>query len=103
MNDAQRASMSLRIGTALGLVVFAVAVAGAAVRAQAQTFSVGYNFGSNPNDPANPRGADAIAQGRDRNLYSTSLNGGSIGHGTAVKITPTGAVTVFVRFDNSPS
>src|ERR1035437_4553398 len=102
MNSVRRAK-SFRILQLFVLVTLVLTFIGAAVPAQAQTFSVVYNFGSNPNDPANPRGADAIAQGRDVDLYSTSVNGGSIGHGTAFKITPTGTVTVLASFDTTTS
>src|ERR1035437_1848227 len=102
MNSVRRAK-SFRILQLFVLVTLVLTFIGAAVPAQAQTFSVVYNFGSNPNDPANPRGADAIAQGRDGDLYSTAVNGGSIGHGTAFKITPTGHVTVLASFDTTAS
>ncbi len=71
------------------MVVLALAVA--AIPAQAQTYTLLYtNPGgigvSNPTD-------QAIAQGRDGNLYATSTYGGT-DYGTFFKFTPAGAVTV---------
>jgi len=65
--------------------------------AQAQTFSVLYNFGSQNGDPLNPQYAGVIAQGRDGNLYSTTRSGGE-GPGVVFKIAPTGALTVTYSF-----
>lgn len=67
--------------------------------AQAQNFSVLYNFGTKSGDPYAPQNAGIVAQGRDGNLYSTAPNGGTSGFGTAFKITPAGTVTVLYSFD----
>jgi uncharacterized repeat protein (TIGR03803 family) len=74
------------------LVVLTLAVA--AIPAQAQTPIVIYSFPGG-SEPANPY-AEAIAQGRDGNLYSTTVYGGVVGTttGTVFKITPAGTVTV---------
>jgi len=77
------------------LVAFVVTVVltltGTAISAQAQTYTVLYD---NPGPPgiANPN-AEAIAQGRDGNLYTTSPDGGT-DFGTFFKISPSGEVTV---------
>lgn len=73
-------------------VVLLLAVA--AIPAQAQTPTVIYSFPGG-SEPANPY-AEAIAQGRDGNLYSTTVYGGVVGTttGTVFKITPAGTVTV---------
>jgi uncharacterized repeat protein (TIGR03803 family) len=67
--------------------------------AQAQSFSVIHNFGDNAGDPLNPQWVGVIAQGRDGDLYSTTLHGGSTRSGTAFKITPGGKVTVLDSFN----
>jgi uncharacterized repeat protein (TIGR03803 family) len=67
--------------------------------ARAQTFSVLYNLGTNSGDPASPYGPGYVAQGRDGNLYSTSIYGGTGNSGTVFTITPSGTLTVLYRFD----
>jgi hypothetical protein len=52
------------------------------VTAQAQTYSVLYNLGTNAGDPINPSRIGLFAQGRDGNLYSTTQFGGANGFGT---------------------
>jgi len=84
---------SLHIGTALVLAMLVLAVAGAAVPAQAITPTVLYDFTGSGGPPLNPHNV-AIAQGRDGNLYTTSLFGGMAGSGTVFNITPSGTVTV---------
>jgi hypothetical protein len=64
---------SLRIGTALILAMLVLAVAAAAVPAQAQTPTTVYAFPGVPG-PVNPN-IEAIAQGRDGNLYLTAAGG----------------------------
>ena len=63
-------------------------------RLSAQTYTVLYQFGTKANDPHSAAGIDAIAQGRDGNLYSTSQAGGTHNDGTVFKVTPTGILTV---------
>ena len=74
-----------------GMLLFAISFA------QAQTFSVLYNFGSQLNDPQNPFSAGIIAQGRDGNLYS-SASGGANNLGAVYKITPGGTLTNIYNF-----
>ncbi len=99
MNFLQRAK-SHCIATGLFLAVLAITVAGTAIPAQAQTYKVVYNFGSNANDPVTPAvGPNFIAQGRDGNLYSMSWEGGNDGRGAAFKIVPSrGTLTVLANF-----
>ncbi len=80
--------------TAFMAAMVVLAFALAAVPAPAQTYRVLYKFGSNANDPLQPRGPDAIAQGRDGNLYTTSANGGTSNNGTVFKVTPSGTLSV---------
>jgi uncharacterized repeat protein (TIGR03803 family) len=87
----------------LGLVVIAaltlvVTKAGAA---HAQAVSVLYNFGSQSGDPLQPSYSGIVAQGRDGNLYTTSVSGGNGTGGTVFKITPSGALKVLFNFDST--
>jgi len=78
INDyARHATESFRTGTALVLPMLVLALAGAAVPAQAITPTTIYAFPSLPG-PINPN-IEAIAQGRDGNLYLTA--GGGTGGG----------------------
>src|SRR5436190_1814412 len=86
---------SLRIGTALVLGTLVLAVAGAVVPAQAQTYTVLYDAPGTPGI-GNPNGR-ATAQGRDGNLYTTSETGGTNpggAYGTLFSVTPSGTVTL---------
>ena len=69
--------------------------------AHAQTYSVLYNFGAASGDPSQPANSGIVAQGRDGNLYSTTINGGTLNSGAVFKITPTGTVNVVYSFDPS--
>ena len=69
--------------------------------AQAQEFSVLYNFGNKSGDPQEPDSPGIISQGRDGNLYSTTYSGGSARVGTVFRITPTGNLTVLYNFDDT--
>src|SRR5260370_24803590 len=71
------------------------------VPVHAQIFSVLYNFGTNAGDPASPEYSGLVAQGRDGNLYSTTLNGGTNGLGAVFKITPSGTLSVLHSFDSN--
>jgi uncharacterized repeat protein (TIGR03803 family) len=75
-----------------------VCLAVGVVPAQAQTFSVIYNFKGSP-DAANPwAGLTSDSAG---NLYGTTLEGGSSGYGTIFKATAGGSETVLHAFDRS--
>jgi len=77
---------------ALALVCLFVAFAGA------QTVSVIYNFdgsiGSNPLDIT-------MTQGRDGQLYGTTLNGGTFGLGAIFKVTPGGKAALLHSFNGA--
>jgi uncharacterized repeat protein (TIGR03803 family) len=64
-----------------------------ATNSQAQ-FSVLYNFNTKGTDGANPANPGILAQGRDGNMYGTTVNGGTNGVGTVFQITPSGKETV---------
>src|SRR3979411_1744722 len=98
--NAFKAAKSYRI------IVLAVAMIGMAVAtattAEAQTFSVLYTFGSNSGDPYNTQYPGLIAQGRDGDLYSTSLFGGNLGGwGDVFTITPSGTLTSIHSFSSA--
>jgi uncharacterized repeat protein (TIGR03803 family) len=86
---------SLLAQTLLLTVLF---VLGTANHAHAQSYSVIYNLGDHTGDPLNPQELGVIAQGRDGNLYTTTPNGGSSRIGTALKLTPSGKLTVLTNF-----
>jgi uncharacterized repeat protein (TIGR03803 family) len=69
--------------------------------AQAQSYSVLYDFGTQANDPETPSYSGIIAQGRDGNLYSTAPEGGANSEGAAFKITPAGTISVLYSFSGS--
>jgi uncharacterized repeat protein (TIGR03803 family) len=92
MNYVRRATESF----VFTIVMLAVALSG--ISTQAQTYKVLYKLGTNANDPTQPNGIDAIAQGRDGNLYTTSSSGGTGNVGTMFKVTPSGALTVVYSF-----
>jgi uncharacterized repeat protein (TIGR03803 family) len=85
----------------IAIVILSAVVA--SVSLQAQTYSVLYNFspGTKSGDPSNPQSTGQITQGRDGNLWTTTPDGGSLGDGAAIKITPSGALTVVNNFPNS--
>jgi uncharacterized repeat protein (TIGR03803 family) len=97
---------SLRVPAVLAAALAVLIFAGAAVPSQAQTPKTVYGFPGTPG-PVNPN-IEAIAQGRDGNLYFTA--GGGDGKavnctvtycGTAIKMTTAGAVTDVFDFSNN--
>jgi uncharacterized repeat protein (TIGR03803 family) len=84
---------------ALGVLLLVIAAVSTV--AQAQTFSVLYNFGANSGDPLAPDLPGIVAQGRDGNLYSTTISGGATNGGAVFKITPAGTLTVLYSFDGT--
>jgi len=97
---------SLRVPAALAAALAVLIFAGAAVPAQAQTPTTVFGFTGSPG-PLNPN-IEAIAQGRDGELYFTA--GGGDGKalnctvtycGTAIKMTTAGAVTDVFDFSNN--
>ena len=77
-----------------------VSMIGAAVAAHAQTYSVLYNFGTQPGRPWLENAPGLIAQGRNGNLYS-GAGGGTLNHGAAYGITTGGGLTVIHSFNGS--
>ena len=62
------------------------------------SFNAIYDFGDHTGDPLNPQAVGLIAQGRDGNLWSTTLFGGKNKMGTAFSLTPGGKLTVIYNF-----
>jgi len=62
------------------------------------SFNAIYDFGDHTGDPLNPQAVGLIAQGRDGNLWSTTLFGGKNNMGTAFSLTPGGKLTVIYNF-----
>jgi hypothetical protein len=83
-------------GAAVTLVTLILAVAVTTTVATAQNYTDLYDFNNNggPNDPH----WNAIAQGRDGNMYSTTDQAFTGGRGDVFKITPTGTLTVLHNF-----
>jgi len=69
--------------------------------AQAQTYKVLFNFGSNGRGPNDPHYSGIIAQSRGGNFYSTAPDIWTNGQGTAFKMTPAGAMTVLHSFNGA--
>lgn len=106
MNYVRQQDRSVRMIAPFVAALFALTLAGAAGPAQAQTPTTIYAFPGNPG-PTNPN-IEAIAQGRDGNLYLTAAggDGGALDCtttycGTAIKITTLGAETDLFDFSNS--
>ena len=90
-----------RICDLFAVAMLIMTIAAPTTIAQAQTFSVLYNFGTKSGDPWGPQNAGIVAQGRDGNLYTTALHGGTSGFGTVFKITPGGSLTMLYSFDGA--
>jgi uncharacterized repeat protein (TIGR03803 family) len=91
------------VGSRFAPAMLVVAIFVMTAAAQAQTFSVIYNFGTVKDDAAHPTNSGIIAQGRDGNLYSTANGGtpgaaGQVGYGAMFKFTPGGAETTLYDF-----
>jgi uncharacterized repeat protein (TIGR03803 family) len=65
------------------------------------SFNTIYDFGDHTGDPLSPTAVGVIAQGRDGNLWSTTLSGGTNNMGTAFKLTPGGKLTVVYNFTST--
>src|SRR5580704_11971057 len=89
----------------IALVALMVALVATGAHADAchpkSSFNTIYNFGDHTGDPLSPQAVGAIAQGRDGNLWSTTLFGGTNNMGTAFKLTPGGKLTVIYNFTST--
>ncbi|MGC1434405.1 MAG: choice-of-anchor tandem repeat GloVer-containing protein [Terriglobales bacterium] len=80
-------------GTRLQVLAVVIAIlAASATTLRAQTYTDLYNLGSNTGDPENPAWIGLFAQGRDGNLYSTTMAGGTSALGTAFQLSTTGTI-----------
>ena len=97
VNNAQQNISKIRLGAASATLMLAVALISAAVAtqsAQAQTFTVLYNF-TGSLDGAYPSGLLRDAAG---NLYGTTSSGGTYGYGTVFKVDTSGQEIVLYNF-----
>jgi uncharacterized repeat protein (TIGR03803 family) len=99
MNHVSHASSSIRMGAVVLLTLFALAWAGTAIPAQAQTYTDLHDFNASAGDPYNFQ-ITKLAQGRDGNFYGESNSGGT-GNGTVAKMTPGGTVSIVLSFDGT--
>lgn len=77
----------------------ALAVAGQAFHANAQTETNLYSFGSLP-DGKNPR--SGLVQANDGNFYGTTYDGGTSNSGSVFRLTPGGGYTNLYSFGSQP-
>ncbi|HEY6290812.1 MAG TPA: choice-of-anchor tandem repeat GloVer-containing protein [Terriglobia bacterium] len=68
--------------------------------AQAQTYSLLYSFQCGM-DGSNPYGG--LVRDGSGNLYGTTYDGGTLGHGVVFKLVPSGSLTVLHTFAGSPT
>ncbi len=89
----------------IALVALMVALVATGAHADAchpkASFNAIYDFGDHTGDPLSPQAVGVIAQGRDGNLWSTTLFGGKNNMGTAFKLTPGGKLTVIYNFTST--
>ena len=79
------------------LLLFAVLAGLSSVVVEAQTFTTLHNF--NETDGCCSTYPGMMAQGRDGNIYGTTLQGGTYLYGNVFKMTPAGTVTSIHSFD----
>ena len=89
----------------IALVALMVALVATGAHADAchakSSFRAIYDFGDHAGDPLSPQAVGVIAQGRDGDLWSTTLIGGTNNMGTAFKLTPGGKLTVIYNFTST--
>jgi uncharacterized repeat protein (TIGR03803 family) len=89
----------------IALVALMVALVATGAHADAchskSSFKTIYDFGDHTGDPLSPQAVGVIAQGRDGNLWSTTLFGGANNLGTAFKLTPQGKLDVIYNFTSA--
>ena len=91
----QEPQIGLSVVQKITLIVLALLVS---AFAQAQTYTVLYNYGTNTADPMNPTPLGIGSQARDGNFYSTTALGGTANYGTAFKLSTAGALTKMYDF-----
>ena len=86
----------------MGLAFFVlVSMIGTVVAGHAQTYSVLYNFGTQPGRPSVENNPGLIAQGRNGVLYSAGGAGGTNNEGAVYSITTAGGLSVLHSFTGS--
>jgi uncharacterized repeat protein (TIGR03803 family) len=100
MKTVPSATQSFRIARALTLACLTVALAGTTIPVHAQTYTDLHDFNASAGDPSNFN-SNKLAQGRDGNLYTESISGGTSGGGTVFKITPTGTPTIIYSLNST--
>jgi uncharacterized repeat protein (TIGR03803 family) len=99
---AMQSSMSILWIALLALMVALLATGAHADACHPKSsFKAIYDFGDHTGDPLSPQAVGVIAQGRDGNLWSTTLFGGKNNMGTAFKLTPGGKLTVVYNFTST--
>jgi len=99
--EMQSSMSKLRI--ALGALMVALLVSGAHAddcHAESSLQAI-YDFGDHAGDPLSSQAVGVIAQGREGDLWSTTLFGGTNNMGTAFKLTPGGKLTVIYNFTST--
>jgi uncharacterized repeat protein (TIGR03803 family) len=87
----------MRRGDLHSRLLLAVLISFSAAFVQAQTFTVLHNF--NETDGCCSSYPGMMVQGRDGNIYGTTLQGGTYLYGNVFKMTPAGVVTSIHSFD----
>ena len=101
MNYAWQQDRLFRMIAALVAAMVVLTLTGAAIPTQAQTYKV---LHKNPGAPGISNPSDeAIAQGRDGNLYTTDVLGGVSDDGTLFKFTPSGVATIVNTINYYPA
>jgi uncharacterized repeat protein (TIGR03803 family) len=96
----QREYRALPLGKTFCIVTIVfLAWASQAFRANAQTETNLYSFGSSLTDGANPYAR--LVQGSDGNFYGTTQDGGTYSYGTVFRISPGGTYTNLYSFGSS--
>ena len=95
IKTSSRCRSALTLFTILAVGLFPIVIP---LTAHAQTYTDIHDFLSTEGAPY---ALQAIAQGRDGNIYGTLPNGGSANSGTVFKATPSGAVTIIYSFDGT--
>jgi uncharacterized repeat protein (TIGR03803 family) len=95
IKKSSRCRSALTLFTIIAVGLFPIVIP---LTAHAQTYTDIHDFLSTEGAPY---ALQAIAQGRDGNIYGTLPNGGSASSGTVFRATPSGKVTIIYSFDGT--
>jgi len=101
MNYVQQQDRLSRMIAAFAAAILLLTLAGAAVPAQAQTYTDLHDFNPGAGDPDLSQFTGLFPQGWDGSLYSLARNGGTSSDGTVYGITLSGTPTVLHSFDGT--